>query len=122
MIQTIEKPEEFNHLPDNCSWISLNNGAGLIAYLGIQRINTESAAIHMHVLRWSHNVLKTLKIDWQAIVKALHGDGVRYLIAANDDIGDTRWPKFIKYFGFPEPKLTKYSKQELKKWDQQLGQ
>ena len=113
MLIAIQKPKEFDRLPNNCICLLSRNNGSNIAYIGLDIVN-DQAGIHFHSIKWSHNGFKTLRKDWKVLVKFLFNEGVRYIIATNDDVNDDRWHKFIKLFGFPEPSLVKISKLEIK--------
>jgi len=113
IIQATEKPKGyFTKLPDHYLWFDLFDEHGTYAYVGIEIIDIW-ASFHTHIIRWSHCIAKSLKLDWEELVFLCKEKGVKIAVASNEDMNDTRWPKFIKLFGFPEPQTVLISKQEL---------
>lgn len=113
IIQATEKPSGyFEKLPDHYLWFNLFDENGTYAYIGIEVID-KWASFHTHITRWSHGIAKSLKMDWKELVLICKKLGATVAIASNDDMNDTRWPKFIKLFGFPKPQPVLISKQEI---------
>jgi len=86
---------------------------GIYAKVRVDIINNQYASFHSENLRWSHNIAKSMKKDWEWLKNWCREKGIIELVASNSDIGDKRWPKYIRLFGFPEPQLVSVSKQEL---------
>lgn len=102
-----------SHL-NKCTWLQISNkNDDIIAYLAIEKITNEVAGIHLEVIRWTHKNMIVLLRDWKTVIARSKSQGIRYLIAANPDIEDPVWPRFIKWFGFPEPITVRTSKQEI---------
>jgi hypothetical protein len=82
-------------------------------YLGVEVVGS-IAAIHSDVVRWSHNCAKKIGADWQAWKERYVSEyGIKKIVATFEDATDKKWPKFIKMFGFPEPKAVLFSVMEV---------
>jgi len=114
MVKRLDKKPDgyFTKLPDHYMWFELYYKSELYCYVGIEIISIW-ASFHTHVMKWNHNIAKTLFADWHTLKKICKGLGVTQLIASNENLEDKRWPKFIKMFGFSEPQAILISKQEL---------
>ena len=114
MIKQLEqKPEGlFKKLPDHYMWFELYYKKEVYCYIGIEIISVW-AAFHMHVIKWNHNITKTFFKDWKTLKATCRELGATTVIASNEDLNDKKWPKFIKMFGFPEPKHLLISNQEI---------
>ena len=71
--------------------------------------NHPAVAVHFEVSRFSPSILKSMKIDWQGVKSHLERRGVTYIVAANNDWQDERWPKMLKHFGFKGTKIIRFS-------------
>lgn len=114
MINQILKPDGFEHLNDDGTWIwmEFHDGKNAIGNMGLQ-IQNGHAGVHYRSIRWSHNTAKILRKDWKIILETLKEYGIKDITATHLDINDKKWPKFIKIFGFPEPKPMNVSIMEL---------
>ena len=114
MIEKLEKrPYEMKHLPEDCEYLLLKKPECDIAYVALQRVSGKSVSVHLHVINWSHTGLKVMLRDWQKIKNHQQKLGIKLLIAANEDIHDEKWPRFIELFGFKNPILVSYATQEI---------
>ncbi len=103
----------FEHLQGRHDWIMAFNDDGPYGYMAINMDGQGSAAFHVHMLRWGAMVFKELKKDWPLVKRFCRANECYQLVASNLNISDERWPKFIKYFGFPEPQLIWMSVQRV---------
>lgn len=114
MIKEIKnKPKKvFDHLDDNLHWYGLYYKDFLYAHVGID-IYHDVASFHVDVKVWNHHIYKELTRDWEELKTICRDRGVKILLASNKEIENSKWIKFIKMFGFPEPENVALSKQEL---------
>ena len=114
MVKRLEnKPEGyFKEGLDNFMWFGLYYKKEVYGYAAIEIMGT-FASVHTEMVRWSHHVARTMKIDWEEIKFICKFLGVIEMIASNNDVNDKRWRKFIRLFGFPEPKPILVSRQEI---------
>lgn len=112
MIRLLKKQPEridiFKGLCRHAIYFENYDDAGPYAYVGFE-IYADKANLHMHILRWNHNVAKKLKEDWDIHVLMLLKLGVTHLVAVNQDAEDKCWHKFISLFGFGKPILAQLS-------------
>lgn len=106
-------PGIFEHLQGKHDWLMTFNDDGPYGYMAIDMDGRGMAAIHVYPIRWGREVLKDTLRDWKYIKRFLKANKCHRIVASNPDIKDKRWPKFIKYFGFPEPQLVWMSVQEV---------
>ena len=104
------KPMGFDHLPDHYEWFELVKNS-VYAHVGIEIVG-EYASFHINVLEWNHNIAKVLRLDWEDLKSYCRLKGATKAVASNKT-EDKLWVKFIKMFGFPEPKIIVISEQEL---------
>jgi hypothetical protein len=100
------------HNEDNFIWFALYYKKEIYAYIGIDVAGSFGSG-HIEMIKWSHNVAKMLKIDWEEIKFICNSYGVKRILASNRDVEDKRWPKFIKLLGFPKPTSILVSEQEI---------
>ena len=117
IVAMINKPDKiFDHLSDEAKyyWFEISDLLGPAYYVGIGTIKGQKeAAIHFEVLRWSVDILRGMKQHWPFVVAFAKHLGCSALVAANWEYLDKRWPKLIKHFGFPQPKIMAISQQEI---------
>ena len=111
MVKRLEK-KPFEQASDDILWLGLYYKKELYCYFGIELLKHFVSA-HAEVVKWNHNIAKMFKIDWEEIKFICKSLGANEIIASNDNLNDKRWPKFIKMFGFSEPKLILVSRQEI---------
>jgi len=111
--QLNEKPESyFSHLREDCVYLGLKKrGEPYHAFVGLEVIGT-TMGCHIHVNRWSHSILKEMFLDWELIKGFAFNQGVRVLVASNQDAASV-WPRFIGRFGFKNVRTVQMSEQEL---------
>jgi hypothetical protein len=97
---------------DKFLWFELSYKKKPYAYAAIEMLGT-FASLHTEMVAWSHNIAKVMQIDWEEVKFICKGLGVKELIASNDNVNDKRWHKFIRLFGFSEPKPILVSRQEI---------
>lgn len=85
---------------------------GTYGYTAIEFI-IDNASMHLEVVRWSHGILKKMIEDWKTIKMLCEFHNCKRILASQPDTTDTRWPKLIKHFGFPQPKAVLVSRQEV---------
>ena len=102
MIAHADRPDEFNHLSDDLICFTFKDAKGPYMHVGLE-IRGEYGAVHVTVKRWSHNIVKQVRVDWSTLVAFMKGRGVTKIVASHEDITDIKWPKFINLFGFPKP-------------------
>jgi hypothetical protein len=71
------------------------------------------ADFHIEILKFSHSILRDLKDsadrDFQGICRE---KGIKRVVGKKTD-KDSRWPKFIRHFGFREPVIMQVSYMEV---------
>lgn len=108
-----KKPEGyFKGSADNFMWFGLYYKKEVYAYAAIEILGN-FASVHTEMIKWSHRIARTMKIDWEEIKFICRSLGTVEMIASNNDVDDKRWAKFIRLFGFPEPKPILVSRQEI---------
>ena len=108
MVRLIDKPDCLEH---GHEFYELTYKGSVYAYVGIDYIE-DVASFHINVLSWSHNIAKQLKQDWGGLKLKCKMNGVKRLVASHQE-NDEKWKKFIKMFGFSDPKYILVSEQEL---------
>jgi len=96
------RPECFRHFVEPFVWIQGYDEHGPYAHLAIAYIH-ETAVVHIDINRWTPNILKLMKEEWQEIVDMCREKGMVYIVAQTDKLDDPKWPRLVGYFGFPEP-------------------
>ena len=94
----------FDGLCNTAVYFENYDDAGPYAYVGFE-IYANKANLHMLILRWSHNIAKKLKEDWDIHALMLMEFGVDLVVAIGQDAEDKRWHKFVRLFGFPKPQM-----------------
>lgn len=90
----------------------LYDSNGPYMYIGFEILKNQCAG-HSKVLKWSHNVAKKIKKDWEVIMlEFLKPNGIKKVIATFPE-DDTKWPKFINLLGFPKPRKVMVSIMEI---------
>ena len=108
-----KKPEGyFKGSADNFMWFGLYYKKEVYAYAAIEILGN-FASVHTEMIKWSHRIARTMKIDWEEIKFICRSLGTVEMIASNNDVDDKRWAKFIRLFEFPEPKPILVSRQEI---------
>ena len=111
MITRIDKPEVFSHL-EGGAWFELSREGEAYGYMALMK-RCPNADVHIEVTKWGHNALKHLKASVLPELKEMcRVNGVEKLVAKKM-AGDSRWPKFIKHFGFSEPECIMASYLEI---------
>lgn len=116
VISTKRPLEVFDHIgtAEDHYWFEVSDIDGIALYVSLGRIKgSRLGNVHLEVLRWSSTILKGMMVLWPTIVALAGHIGCHSLIAANWDYEDKRWPKLIKHFGFPEPKIMSISQQDI---------
>jgi len=110
----LEKPKGYfkQACSDNLMWFGLYYKKELYAYAAIEILGA-FASLHTELIRWNHNIAKTMQIDWEEIKFICKCLGIKEMVASNNDVNDKRWPKFIRMFGFDSPKPILVSRQEI---------
>lgn len=80
----------------------------IYAYVALE-YNRPAVAVHFEVARFSPSILRSMRVDWQGVKSHLERRGITYIVAANNNWQDTRWPKMLKHFGFESTKLIRFS-------------
>ncbi len=106
------RPEEMKHLFADNVFFAVSDENGVYCYVALGLKHNEGL-VHINVLRWSKTVRKAILMDWELILKYCRAHGCKRLTAANDDYQDKRWPKFIKLFGFPPPRIIALAQREV---------
>ena len=109
--KTQTPPEVFAHQSPDHVHFELSDDKGVYGYAALRRRGVY-ADVHIELERWSHNVLKQVKADADLVKRMCRDMGVEMLIAQKN-LGDTRWPKFIKHLGFGEPEQIQISRLEI---------
>lgn len=115
MIREVDrKPSAFRAVPDHCRWfrLEMDESGELYGWLALQDEH-EAVGVHLEILFFTPSVMKQMVQDWPRAVKTAKNMGAKVLYATNFDYTDTRWPKLIKYFGFPNPVVLAFSQQEV---------
>jgi hypothetical protein len=79
-------------------------------FVRIEDLPNHTCNFHINITRFSHNILNRMKRDEVSLMSHIKNMGYDELISFVDtscvNHGDvTLWTKFIKLFGFDEPKL-----------------
>ena len=115
MIDEVDKrPSCFNRIPENSRWFRLikDDDENLYGWLTLQN-EAPAVGVHLEIFFYTPGVLKQMVADWPEVVKVAKGMGATTLYATNFEYTDARWPKFIRYFGFPHPVILAFSQQEV---------
>ena len=114
MVKRLDKKPEgfFVDSAGNFMWFGFYYKNEIYAYVAIELLGS-IASVHTEMVRWSHRIARTMQIDWEEIKFICKSFGVVEVVASNNDVNDKRWPKFIRLFGFPEPKPILVSRQEI---------
>jgi hypothetical protein len=109
----LEKPTGyFVDAHEDFIWFGLYYKNEPYAYVAIEVLGT-FASLHTEMIKWSHNIARVMQIDWEEIKFLCKQGGIKEVIASNSDVKDKKWPKFIRLFGFDEPKPILASRQEI---------
>ena len=112
VIKLLEKPEgHLEDIQDKCIFFEFIYNDEPYAYFAFQLFG-ESTIIHNDVTRWNHNIAKAAKADFEYLQGFLKTIGVKKIIALYPEF-NKKWTKFIKMFGFPEPKQLMSSIKEI---------
>lgn len=110
------RPECFDNLDEDYDFFSIVSEAGTeepTAFFASRIAPTKEMFIHLQMHRSiSPNALKLLKNTWLEIVDMARFFDVEYLVAVGDPM-DEKWPKFLKHFGFEEPKVYAITTQKV---------
>ena len=100
--------------PGHCSWYALvvDETDEIYGWLGIA-LDNDQAGLHSVFRRSIVGIQKQVKKDFARVIRSLESRGIKTVIASNPDVNDERWPKFIKWLGFPEPSLIYISIMEI---------
>lgn len=108
-----EKPEEFECLNQVYDWYALKDGGRLIAYLATKKESPVQMAVHFEMMvPITKSVLRFMQDSWVEVLDMARFYGVKYIITMGDP-EDKKWPKFLSYFGFEEPKTVSIAVQEV---------
>jgi len=108
-----KRPSELSHIPvENHVFFSGVDPLGVYAVAAIGISGTE-ATFHLEVIRWTAKTLRLIMEDWKQLKLFCKKRGIKKIYAANNNYKDGRWPKFIKKFGFMEPRIVAVSEMEL---------
>jgi hypothetical protein len=105
MIEKCEKPECFKKTED-FYYIRGFDENGTYAYFALDLRFPGAAVLHLEAIRFSHGILKKMKIDWEGVKRILNVNGVKILTATRIGTIDEykEWIKFIRHFGFNDVK------------------
>ena len=102
---------------DNVTWYDLFNEDGTYAYGVVEVLAPAAVSIHINMIRWSASVRKSLTEDWKEFKVLCRSYNIKTIVApilaSGNGPKDNKWRKFIKLFGFPEPKLILSAQQEI---------
>ena len=104
VIEVMDRPVPFKHIATTSRWYELVDDKGVFGYMALKE-ELPAVGLHLEILRWSHNVLKTMIEDWQWVLHVVRQMGATNIYATNPNYKDRRWAKLLKHFGFPEPKV-----------------
>ena len=105
MIREVEISEDMNFptTANEMKCFEFSDSKGPCIHVGIEVIN-ESCSIHLSIKRFSHNIVKQARTDFEYIKTYLASTGVVRIIASFPDEETNKWwSKLIKLFGFKEP-------------------
>lgn len=100
--------------PGPCSWYAgvVDETGEVYGWLGLVFIG-DQAGIHTVFRRSIIGIQRQVRKDFERILGSLRSRGIKSLVASNPNTNDHRWPKFIKWLGFPEPELVYISVMEV---------
>jgi hypothetical protein len=103
------RPDCFDHIRIG-SFYEVSDENGVYAYCALEyNPIPHNANIHMEVLRFGPQVLKTMKTRFISDLRSLcKKNGIKKLVARKQG-EDSRWPKLIAQLGFSEPITIKMS-------------
>lgn len=113
VVETPFSPKAFAYIKVPCRWFELSyDGGKVYGWLALQP-EPPNVGVHLQMRQWSPSIAKQMIADWPLIVDCARRLGGRLLWAANENYTDKRWPKLIRHFGFPEPRVVSLSMQEI---------
>jgi len=101
-----------SHLPLNYKYYRLFDVDDTYAYIALD-YNNDMVSIHFYCLKWTHNIAKAIKDDFNIVISGLKNSGIKKIVASYIDVEDSKWPKFIRMFGFPCPRKIQVSVMEI---------
>jgi hypothetical protein len=115
-----EKPQAFENIPYWMQYYEGYDKAGPYCYCGLDFMyGPESGMtvcfLHLEVVRFNHNLLKTIKADWQFIKEIVKNFDCSTIILIKEGKKQNQqsYLKFIDHFGFYDNKTCTVSTQEI---------
>jgi hypothetical protein len=115
LIKECKRPECFKKIESDLLCFNGYDDNGIYGYLGLDFMPDGLVMVHLEVTCFSHTVLKNLLEDWRQCKEIMRNCGVKQVFTTREGTVEEHitWLKFIKHFGFlnPRPQVTLY--QEL---------
>ena len=107
-------PAKLSHLQGPCVSFDLLDKDGHYGYFAVSlRGPTGYGEIHNIMERWSHSLMRQLlETDFEQFKEACRALGVKRFVARKSG-PDPKWVKFIKRFGFSEPRIVLVAQLEV---------
>lgn len=106
-----KRPDVFSHQSPDHIYFELHDDKELYGYVALRRRGIYADA-HVELERWGAKVLKQIQFDMIQFKAICRDMGIKKVIAQKN-MGDTRWPKFIKHLGFAEPEQIQIAYMEI---------
>lgn len=108
------KPNDlFDHLKHNPEYFDLYASYKLYGHVALE-IMPPMASMHLETLKdWTPETFREFKKDEAEIERYCRDKGCKWLIASHPDAENMVWARFIKRFGFPEPKIVQIATKEI---------
>jgi len=116
MIKRCEQPDCFKHLEDGFIYYKELNVSGDYVYAAFT--STQPSYLHLEVVRFSHNIMKSIICDWHELRKCMKERNITsYIITKNGNLESNRsYIKFLNKLGMSSPHEVLIGHYEL--WDQ----
>jgi hypothetical protein len=104
MLREAACPECFNDLEDGFIFVEAFNKQCIYAYLALL-IEPPSCVFHLEVVKFTHNILKHLYVDWDLLKSILKKNGVNKIMITKEGLlsENATYCKFLRKFGLPAP-------------------
>ena len=103
MVRVCEKPECFNQLEGD--FIYFEGYCDFPYVYGAVSFNGKIGYLHLEVIKWSHNILKRMIVDWDIFKNIIKKNGVKHLIITKKGtLSENRgYVKFLSKMGLSSP-------------------
>jgi hypothetical protein len=103
MVRTCKRPQCFEKLEDDFMYFEGYDTEPYV-YAAIS-FHPPNAYMHLEVIRWSHNILKNLIVDWSILKKIIKENGVNIItITKPGTLAENEaFVKFLNRLGLSQP-------------------